>query len=89
MNGPQHYAEADAALRRLDDLSADEIQAEMAIAQVHATLALTAAIIETHDNQPGLGESGRTLIRYASRWVGGEDGEEITTPASDWARVME
>ena len=92
MNGPQHYAEANAALRRLDDLSADEIQAEMAIAQVHAILALTAAIIDAHDNSADVVDWEGTA-RPLRQWrdVNDEDAEEgfRVVPASDWARVME
>lgn len=92
MNGPQHYAEADAALRHLDDLAADEIQAEMAIAQVHATLALTAAIIDAHDKSADVlnwESAGRPLRQW--RDVNDEDAEEgfRTVPTTGWARVME
>lgn len=47
MNGPQHYAEAEAILRGIDeDYSNSEIQAATAHAQAHATLALVAATVD-------------------------------------------
>ena len=50
MNGPQHYAEAERLLAgaMLDDLTVEDgYLGEIAAAQVHATLALTAATVRT------------------------------------------
>lgn len=48
MNGPQHYAEAEYQLRLIEKkaINSEEIAARMAKAQVHATLALVAAVVE-------------------------------------------
>lgn len=55
MNGPQHYAEAEYQLAKLDEKSMhfEEIQARMARAQVHATLALVAATVDANSLVPG------------------------------------
>ena len=47
MNGPEHYAEAERILRRIErsELAADEVLAEASLAQVHAELAKAAATI--------------------------------------------
>lgn len=53
MNGPEHYREAERALASVrghaGHLSAEEVAYSVAIAQVHATLALAAATAESHD----------------------------------------
>lgn len=88
MKGPQHYAEAE----RLLELARANADREMivAVAQVHATLALAAATVEVSDNAPKDGQSGGGFLeRYSSTWVGGEDGEEVTRPASPWAHAFE
>lgn len=90
MKGPQHYAEAE----RLLELAPGSGDYEMtvAVAQVHATLALAAATVEANDNGPSIGftdRPGAALVRYNSTWVGGEDGEEVTRPASPWAHAFE
>jgi hypothetical protein len=45
MNGPEHYAKAENVLAQVEDrdVSASAVAAYTAVAQVHATLALTAA----------------------------------------------
>ena len=92
MNGPQNYAEAlrILALAPTNDPASHAVM--VSEAQVHAILALTAAIIDAHDNSADIaswGSRALALRRYNTRWEGGEDGEEITVPITGWARVME
>lgn len=86
MNGPQHYAEAErflAAVSRTletaqsdDDVHVDAISSGLAAAQVHATLALTAATIETRVIGPQQGWGGHlNEVPTASGWVEATHGE--------------
>jgi len=51
MNGPQHYAEAEYQLSLVEkkSINSEEVVARMAKAQVHATLALVAAVVEADE----------------------------------------
>lgn len=43
MTGPEHYALAGTLVRAADGMDVEHAQAQIAVAQVHATLALAAA----------------------------------------------
>lgn len=64
MNGPECYEAAEAALSRLRDnaLDLEEITAEMSIAQVHALLALTSALVEIGMSRGHARDSGWAKI---------------------------
>lgn len=51
MNGPRHYREAEDLIAKSNTVSIDDGHAALvaAQAQVHATLALAAATVDTHD----------------------------------------
>jgi hypothetical protein len=53
--GPQHYVEAQACLARADRIEPSKLSRDLyAAAQVHATLALTAAHLATADSLTGV-----------------------------------
>jgi hypothetical protein len=65
MNGPQHYVEAERLLANLTDLDAEEVQAEATVAQVHATLALAAAVVGARRQDPIRAEFGHSDVDRA------------------------
>lgn len=80
MNGPEHYREAERLLARVDHFvygdGADPVTggATAAQAQVHATLALVAAIAN-HQS----GESSTSLAEVPTAWDGAQ-GDRATWP---------
>lgn len=63
MNGPSHYREAERAIASgLAAPTRDETMADFALAQVHATLALTAATAFNSIGFPGDGENAQAWV---------------------------
>ena len=57
MNGPEHYMNAQTyAADAATDQTAEWMAVKAALAQVHATLALAAAVAEFGDNKRGVGK---------------------------------
>lgn len=82
MTGPEHYAEAErllAALGERDGVPAHQHAAVVAVAEVHATLAQTAALIEALGNSLG----GSLLSDVP------DPTEPFVMTRSPWARVLQ
>lgn len=96
MRPSKHYEEAERILREAavantqGRIDLDGLNALNIAASAHAALAIAGALVETHDARAVAGlTDGSNLVRYRSDWIGGEDGEEVTNPASDWARAFD
>lgn len=75
MNGPQHYTQAEELLAYSDGSEARSIKGEaertIAQAQVHATLALVAALVDDRTVGPEERWGGRTIQMFArDEWAG-------------------
>jgi hypothetical protein len=68
MTGPEHYREAEEDMAAMNGKSPDGVQALLARAQVHATLALAAATaLGTSEGQPP--DDRNAWLKAASSWV--------------------
>lgn len=74
MTGPEHYSESERILRDAENADAGADPADVALllqyAQVHATLALTAATAETPYREPEDGQYGIEADEQDCRTVG-------------------
>jgi hypothetical protein len=77
VNGPEHYLHAQTyATEAATDKEAEWMNAHAALAQVHATLALAAAIAEFGDTKAGVG-------RVASDWTGWRNAGAVLSPTAN------
>jgi hypothetical protein len=76
VNGPEHYLHAqNYAADAATDTQPEWMAARAALAQVHATLALTAAIAEFGDNARGIG-------RVGSDWTAWRNAGAVLSPTA-------
>lgn len=90
MNGPDHYTRAEEYLNHAQQahIPVDIATWAATQAQAHATLALAAAVVNSHDAKPETPDGWRRdLVQHRLRWDDEKD-DETSTPVSPWARAF-
>lgn len=90
MNGPDHYTRAEEYLNHAQQahIPVDIATWAATQAQAHATLALAAAVVNSHDAKPETPDGWRRdLVQNRAQWDD-DLGDDRVIPISGWARAF-
>lgn len=91
MNGPDHYTLAEQLLEQARNNSGENAQTFSnlaAAAQAHATLALAAAVVDSHDAKPETPDGWRRdLVQIRAQWDDDLNDDRVI-PISGWAHAF-